>query len=261
MIFINRLIMILSVFACLSSAKAEQLITGLSFEKISITSDFTGTELIVFGTVDNMQPRLDSLNRAPTIGDYDIVIVIEGPREPSLIRKKHRKAGIWINGDQVAFGSAPSSYLMMTSRPIDTQEKEAPLKAVGVGFDNIYFGTVEDQTSDQSISSFRDAFIRLKMNSGLYRSTQDVQFLGENLFRARFKIPALVPVGIHKISSYLLRDNQKISSATHSINIKKTGFEQVVFSLANDYGYIYGVFCVLLAMFTGWFSSVIFRRD
>ena len=54
----NRLAKILvALFAGLwvQAANAQQLVTGLTNETVFITSDFNGTELVIFGTVNDMQ--------------------------------------------------------------------------------------------------------------------------------------------------------------------------------------------------------------
>jgi hypothetical protein len=41
----------------------------------------------------------------------------------------------------------------------------------------------------------------------------------------------------------------------------KVGFEQFVANAARDYGVLYGVTTAMMAILTGWFASVMFRRD
>lgn len=245
----------------LQTVSAQQLVTGLTNETVFITSDFNGSELVIFGTINDMQRPAGDDGEEITVGRYDIIIVMEGPKEPGVVRKKARAAGIWINGENVEFGDIPSSYLMQASADMEKPGFGGALETLQVGFDHMPMGEISNVATKDPISDFRDAIIRLKMNDGLYRQNVGVEFLGDNLFRARIQIPALIPVGIHQVRSYLLFDNQLVSGSTHAINIRKTGFEQATFDFSRNYGYLYGVICVIIAMFTGWFSSVIFRRD
>ena len=258
------IIKILSLVICcfwLHSASAQQLVTGLTNETVFITSDFTGTELVIFGTINDMQKPAGDSGEEITVGRYDVVIVMEGPKEPGVVRKKERAVGIWINKEHVEFGDIPSSYLMQASADMDKPGFDDALKTLQVGFKYMQMGEVSNITTQGEVHDFREAVIRLKMTNGLYRQNVGVEFLGDNLFRARIKIPALVPVGIHQVRSYLLFDNQLVSGSTHAINIRKTGFEQATFSFSRNYSFLYGIICVVIAMFTGWLSSVIFRRD
>jgi hypothetical protein len=43
------------------------------------------------------------------------------------------------------------------------------------------------------------------------------------------------------------------------IQVYKSGFEQVVTAAERDHGTLYGL--AMMAIATGWFASVVFRRD
>jgi len=49
--------------------------------------------------------------------------------------------------------------------------------------------------------------------------------------------------------------------ATIPFEVYKSGFEQVVTTAARDYGLLYGLVTAMMALATGWFASVVFRRD
>lgn len=243
------------------SATAQELITGLSNETIYITSDFNGSELVVFGTINNLQRLTKTQDKEGTIGDYDIVVVIEGPAEEGVVRKKARTGGIWINNDSVGFEMIPSSYLMMTSKPQDENTLNESLSALKIGLNHASFGNSENKTVSTAPQDFRTAVVRLRKADGLFWQGTGINFLGDNLFRARFEIPALIPVGNHTVKSYLFVEGELVSDSSHIVEITKTGFEQLMFDFSYDYGYLYGIFCVILAIVTGWLSSVIFRRS
>lgn len=248
-----------AVLACFLTAatavSAQELITGLTHEKIYITSDFTGAELVVFGTVNNIQNIASAEDADISMRHYDVVVVIEGPQESGIVRKKERAAGIWINRSKVDFKTIPASYLMMSSTPHDEAGFNAALENLKIGLDHMPLG------APQNAEAFRDAVVRLKSRDGLYRQSTGIAFPGDNLFSAQFPVPALIPVGRHKVRSYLFVDNKLISESSHSITIAKKGFEQFLFDFSRQSGYLYGIVCVVLAMFTGWLSSVVFRRD
>jgi hypothetical protein len=41
----------------------------------------------------------------------------------------------------------------------------------------------------------------------------------------------------------------------------KAGFEEFVAEAARDHGMLYGFATSMMALLTGWFASVVFRRD
>src|SRR5262249_26306174 len=49
--------------------------------------------------------------------------------------------------------------------------------------------------------------------------------------------------------------------ATIPFEVYKSSFERVVTVSARDYGQLYGLVTAMMALATGWFASVVFRRD
>ena len=43
--------------------------------------------------------------------------------------------------------------------------------------------------------------------------------------------------------------------------ILKGGFERRVYQFAQNDSFLYGIFCVLLALLTGWLGRVVFRKE
>ena len=52
-----------------------------------------------------------------------------------------------------------------------------------------------------------------------------------------------------------------IARTTSAFEVVKAGFEQFVANAARDHGLLYGLATALMALLTGWFASVVFRRD
>ena len=69
----------------------ETIEIGTSTSEIAIASDFRGADLTVFGALGNP----DALLLA--IGQYDVIVTLEGPAAPATVRRKERVLGIWIN--------------------------------------------------------------------------------------------------------------------------------------------------------------------
>ena len=86
-------------------------------------------------------------------------------------------------------------------------------------------------------------------------------FLTPTLFRAAIRVPANVPVGTYKVDVHLFGDGVMLAQSNSAIDIQKVGFEQFVASSAHDHGVLYGFATAALALLTGWFASIVFRRD
>jgi uncharacterized protein (TIGR02186 family) len=59
----------------------------------------------------------------------------------------------------------------------------------------------------------------------------------------------------------LFADGAVIARTSSAFEIIKVGFEQFVADAARDYGVLYGLVTAAMALLTGWFASVVFRRD
>lgn len=70
---------------------AERLVVSLTNHRVMITSNYTGVELVLFGSVE--RDAAAAARAAP----YDIVATIIGPRELLRTRRKERMLGIWVN--------------------------------------------------------------------------------------------------------------------------------------------------------------------
>ena len=59
----------------------------------------------------------------------------------------------------------------------------------------------------------------------------------------------------------MFADKALLARANSAFEIVKVGFEQFVATAARDYGLLYGITTAMMAMMTGWFAAVVFRRD
>ncbi len=229
---------------------------GLSNETVGITSSFDGTEVVVFGSIENgNQERLAN-------GKYDLVISLEGPTDFTTVRRKEHKFGIWVNGLSEQFSDVPSSYTMAATRPVDQISDAENLKILEVGLDNLNLVPIGQNLSDEQTKEFRNSLVRLKISKGLYLvDIGGIEFLTPTLFKATLSVPANVPIGRHLAHAYLFDGGKFIASQFTTLQVRKKGFEQQAYELAHNHGLIYGILAVLIAMFTGWLASVIFKKD
>lgn len=251
----------IAVLACLAfllgavPASAERLTVGLSSPDVRINSNFTGVPITVFGAIER---DANTISRA---GGYDVAIMVTGPSESVAVRRKDRILGIWANAASETFFAVPSFYAVASSGGIDTLAGKPVLSRLDLGFDNIGFVPLENM-NDSTTEEFRHAFVRLKQQIGLYaENPESVDFLGDTVFRTTIWVPANVAVGPYKVRAFLFSDGALLARQEEQFRILKTGFEQWVFTFSREQSFIYGVLCVVLALFTGWLAGVIFRRD
>ncbi len=244
--------------AATTAARAERLVAALSNHRVLITSSFSGEELVVFGTVE------PDAGASPKRQSYDLVITVTGPRRTLRTRRKERMLGIWVNVDSREFIRVPSYLAALSNRRFSEISTPETLRKLQIGVEN----TLLPQRIGPDIADvvptdpFRKGFLRIQTESGLYREDQQaVTFLTPNLFRATIPLPGNVPTGGYAVDALLFANGAMIARSSSAFEIIKAGFEQYVADAAHDYPLLYGLTTAAMALLTGWFASVVFRRD
>lgn len=234
---------------CLSlPVRGEELVSGISQDIIEITSNYTGTEIVVFGAIE----------RSESVQGRNIVVVVRGPDTPMAVRRRDRFAGVWVNRDSAKFEGLPSYYYLASTEPVTRIATPAVLTRHGVGVDYLSpsaIGTHHDYRP------FLEAAGRHMKQLGLYKEAPGtIDFLSESLFRTRVPVPASVTRGQYNVEVYLFRDGEVVSAQSTPLFIDQTGVERRLFNLAHNAPLFYGFACVFMAILLGWISSVLFRR-
>ena len=251
-------VVMLLIAGGLEPAAAERLVVSLSNHRVAVTSNFTGEDLVLFGTVE------PDAGKTALRSAYGLVVTVTGPRHTLRTRRKERMLGIWVNIDSREFVRAPSYLAILSNRPVTEIAHQDVLRRLQIGLDNFLLPQrigpdIADTVRDDP---FRVAFVRLETQHGLYReSSTAVTFLTPTVFRAAIPLPADVPTGNYAIDVKLFANGMPVASTNSALEVIKTGVEQYVADAATDYGLLYGLATALMALVIGWFGSVVFRRD
>jgi uncharacterized protein (TIGR02186 family) len=241
-----------------SPATAERLVASLSTHRIMITSNFTGQEIVLFGGIEQDAASVPHRN------GYDIVVTVTGPRQSTVTFRKERMLAIWVNSDSRIFEEVPSYLAVLSNRPLSAIASTETLRHLQLGLDNFPLPQRPSVNIAESGSDdpFRQAFIKIKADHGLYREVSNgVTFLAPELFRATIPLPAEVLVGTYEVDVRFFSDGVQLARTPAPFEVYKSGFEQVVTTAARDHGVLYGLATAAMALATGWFASIVFRRD
>ena len=243
------LALLVVLLANVSPACAEDLVSGLSQDSIEITSNYTGSTIVVFGAIERPSGQ----------GKHDIIVVVRGPQATMTVRKKDHVAGLWINQERTIFYGMPSYYFVASSRPVDQIASRDLLDRYALGLDCLQPSSVRSQGPTEP---FRRAVIRRKQEQGLYAELPTgVEFLSESLFRVRVPVPASVATGEYTAEVYLFQDDNMVSAQVTPFYIDQTGLERQLFNFAHKWPFSYGASAVVVALLLGWLSSLLFRQN
>lgn len=230
----------------------ESIVAGLSQSRIAITANFDGSQIIVYGAVRRDAP--------PPPGPLEVIVTVEGPSGPVIVRRKDRVGGIWINDASARVDAAPSFYAVAST---------APLEDILSGTDDLRYRisiprairAVGLTSEAPDAAEFTDALLRIRREEGIYRLAPDgVSLTEETLFRADVDLPASLSEGDYRVRMFLSRDGKIIAESAQVIDVRKAGLEQFLFRLSQDQPLAYGILALLLAALAGWAASEGFKR-
>ena len=226
------------------TSHAQEIMAGLSHHAIGITADFDGTEILVFGAIESKG---------------DIVVVVRGPRQEVVVRKKAPLFGIWVNAHSAVFRSVPGFYGIASTRPLGEIVDADMRRVMEIGI-----GSLRLEPADMTPSvrdEFSAALIELKQARGLYPvEPGTVSLSGGRLFRATIALPADVPVGTYAADAFLIRDGEVVAAQSSPLIISKAGFGAAIYSFAHRESAFYGIVAVIAAVLAGLAANVLLRR-
>jgi uncharacterized protein (TIGR02186 family) len=239
-------------------AEAERLIVSVSNHRVTVTPNYSGEELVLFGSIER------DASTPPGRTSYDLVVTVSGPRADMVTRRKARRFGIWINTDYRQFLQVPGYLALFANRPFGEIASPEVERRQQLGLDNVLLtqrvGT--DYADVVPNDPFRRAFVRLQEQHGLYREdTSAVTFLTPTLFRTGIPLPAQVPIGTYQVEIKLFSDGTLVTRTETAFEIVKVGFEQFVANTARQNGLVYGLVTAAMALMTGWIASLVFAKD
>lgn len=231
---------------CAAAAQAAgPLVADLSSPEVAITTGFTGTDVLLFGAIE---------------GGGDVVVVVRGPERREIVRRKVRVAGIWVNGDAMAFDGAPAFYRIASTRPLRELIPASTLAARRIGARRLDIRPVGAAAAADA-PAFREALLRNKMRAGLYGDgPARVRMVDGRLFRTNVLFPANVPTGAYSVETHLVRDGEIVNIETTPLTVRKVGLGASIYGFAHRRSALYGVVAVAVAMLAGWIAGVLFRK-
>ena len=212
---------------------------------IEVSVGFNGSTIKIFGDRQNL--------------NAEVVIVVEGPRKDITIWKKERVGGAWINRYYTTFRDMPIYYNYASTVSLNDQKLKRFLTEREIGHKAL-FASAETKKSrnieDEKI--FERAFLAQKQRDGVYfTKPAKVDFISDHLFRVSFDVPASAHTGNYKIRSLLIENGRITKEKVDILRVKQAGINALVVSIAKNRSITYALIVIFLALFSGWFASII----
>ena len=172
--------------------------------------------------------------------------------------------GIWTNMGSRTFLNVPTYLAVLSNQPIEQITNVDTARQLQLGMaDKLLPQQLGNDVGDVVRDDpFRANFLRLKTQHQLYvQKTNGVTLLTPTVFRAEISLPAEAPIGNYDVDVKVFANGALLTRANSAFEIIKVGFEQFVATAAQDYGLLYGITTAMMAIMTGWFAAVVFRRD
>ena len=239
-------------------AHAERLIVSVSNHRVTVTPNYAGEELVLFGAVEK------DAATPPDRNSYDLVVTVSGPRADMVTRRKERRFGIWMNTDYRQFIQVPTYLALFADRPFKEITSPDVERRQQLGLNNVLLTQRigPDYADVVPNDAFRRAFVRLQRQRGLYREdTSAVTFITPTLFRTGIPLPGQVPIGTYEVEIKLFSGGALVTRVETAFEIVKVGFEQFVATAARQNGFIYGLVTAAMALMTGWIASLVFAKE
>lgn len=243
------------ILVAASPVAAARLISGVSTGSVQITSSFDGERLTFFGSI---APDAGSSERYVE-GPFHVVVVVLGPRQDRVIRKKTNNFGVWFNTEQVEFAGFPSYFHVLSSGKL---RDITDINTLTTNFILPESHAISPNPAGwwQTLNFGRE-LIRLMSEEGLFGVQENgVLFLSENFYSAQLTLPSNAPPGPYIAQTYVFQNGEILARKSEGFAVRKIGFERFLAQSASQSPLLYGLACVALALFTGWLGGVLFRR-
>ncbi|MEY8799427.1 TIGR02186 family protein [Leisingera sp. XS_AS12] len=234
-----------------AQAAKEEVVLGLSQDRVAITATFDGSEILVFGAVKRETP-------IPVDDPLEVVVTVSGPAPAVMVRRKEKKLGIWVNADSVLVDSAPAFYAVATSAPFDEVLTDTEDLRHRISIERA-IRSVGAAMHIRGAQDFADAVVRIREKNGLYSLRENTVAVDEQtLFRTAIRMPANLTEGTYATRIFLTRGGEVVSSYETAIDVRKVGLEKFLYALSREQPFLYGLMSLAIAIAAGWGASAAF---
>lgn len=192
----------------------------------------------------------------------DLALVCTGMESRVELNEKEKIWGfLWVNARSVAFENVPSLYHLVSAKDNPGLDAKSDMFFAGIGLPALEARIVpkEDHVRHRCFPEL----IKLKQHEGLY-SVQEGRLeirpeaQGRQKFSAIFQFPSRVAPGEYRLRLMSFAGGKPVDLAEQVIVVRLAGAAALIRALSSDYGLIYGILSVVIALAAGLLSGIVF---
>lgn len=186
--------------------------------------------------------------------DTHLAILISGPPVDLHFSKKEKVWGLfWAPRKDVTFEAVSGLYHLVTSDELDKLAPKQVLIELGLGYESLRLAHNDMDDSEEDL--FLE-LVRLKESEGLFHVSvkedgEEISETGPHPFRVLFHVPANAPPTTYSVEVFAFRDGRLLTRGEGSFVLRQTRPISFITSLAQEYGLLYGILAVVVALAAG----------
>jgi uncharacterized protein (TIGR02186 family) len=218
----------------------------LSRHNVPVTLGFSGANLVLFGAIEH---------------GGDVVAEVTGPASKTVVSRKERVFGMWVDRDQLSFSGVPSFFWLGSSAPLKSLAPAPEETSHGIGLASLALPVMAATFVDPPTARrYREALIHDEIRRGKYSQEGRVALLGNLLFRAKLHLPGDAPLGRYHVRVFELRDRHVVGQSSTDFIVAREGMTSALYRFSRQAALWYGVFTIALAGLLGWGANMAFRK-
>jgi len=220
------------------------LAAGIAEDVIDVEVNYSDSRVIVFAAIPQ-----------PENATSGIAVALVGPVVP------HRMIRRTPTGEErIEFVAAPQVFAVGAEPVVTASVSPDTMIQAGLNAQASALPRL-DQLLSPELGAWREAFVGLKMDEGLYTFGEATfrRFEG-GLRRATIELPLNAPPGEYSVRAVAFRDGRVVGESRQRLTLARTGLEATLFDLARQHGLIYGFVAVLLGVAVGGVAAWLGRK-
>jgi Putative transmembrane protein (Alph_Pro_TM) len=188
------------------------------------------------------------------------IVEVTGAARPERLRRRGRRAGLWMSVGELTVRGAPSVYLLMSTPDLPNVSAAGDHWGYKALEKHVQFtGTLPKQGSGLLFQEF----IKLKQSQGLYgvfpKSLKPVNTSGgSKKVEGHLILPGNIAPGNYHILLSVLNNGKLVEQRSSDLPVKMRGLPGMLFTLAYQHAVLYGLAAVFIAIVTGFIMGLIF---